>query len=123
VTQAYQADLGPARDGSYTVTATATAGGKKLGDDRQLLVCESGDREMADLRSKPDLMGELARISGGSTLSLSDNSSQLSTVFGTPPPAIVEYRHTPLWDKWWCLGLIVLLLTIEWSIRRLTGMA
>jgi uncharacterized membrane protein len=123
VSQAYQADLGPAHDGTYTVTATANVGGKKLGDDRQLLVCESGDREMADLRARPDLMGEFARISGGSTLALSDNSSRLSTVFGTPPPAQIEYRHTPLWDKWWCLGLIVLLLTIEWSVRRLSGMA
>src|SRR5581483_7773650 len=123
VAQVYQADLGPPHDGTYTVTASANLGGKKLGDDRQLLVCESGDREMADLRAKPDLMAELARISGGSTLALTDKSSQLSPVFGTPPPASIEYRHTPLWDKWWWLTLILVLLTIEWSVRRLSGMA
>ncbi len=124
VSQAYEADLLPPCDGSFTVSATATFKGQKLGDDRQLLVCESGDREMADLRAKPELLANLARISGGKMFSLSDKSSvQLSTVFGTPPPVNLEYRHTPLWDRWWWLGLILLLLTVEWSVRRLSGMA
>ncbi len=124
VSQAYEADLVPPRDGSFTVTASASLAGKKLGEDRQLLVCESGDREMADLRAKPELMANLARISGGKTFSLSEKSGpQLSSMFGSPPPANVEYRHTPLWDKWWWLGLILLLLTVEWSVRRLSGMA
>lgn len=123
VSQSYQADLIPPRDGSFTVTAAAILNGKKLGEDRQLLVCESGDREMADLRAKPDLMAELARISGGKTFSLSEQSPQLTSVFGAPPPASIEYRHSPLWDKWWWLGLILVLLTVEWSVRRLSGMA
>jgi uncharacterized membrane protein len=124
VSQSYSADLLPPRDGSFTVTAMATLKGQKLGEDRQLLVCESGDREMADLRAKPDLMGNLARLSGGNTFSLADKSGgQLSSMFGNPPPANIEYRHTPLWDKWWWLGLVLLLLTIEWSVRRLSGMA
>jgi hypothetical protein len=105
------------------VTATANSNGKKLGEDRQLLVCESGDREMADLRAKPELMASLASISGGKTFSISEKSPQLSGVFGTPPPANIEYRHSPLWDKWWWLSLFLVLLTIEWSVRRLSGMA
>ena len=124
INQAYEADLIPPRDGTFTVTAAALQKSQKLGEDRQLLVCESGDREMADLRAKPDLMQNLARISGGRALSLSDKSaSGLSSIVGNPPPAEIEYRHTPLWDRWWWLGFIVLLLTIEWSVRRLTGMA
>jgi len=124
VTQSYRADLAPPRDGSYTVTATAQIQGRKLGEDRQLLVCESVDREMSDLRAKPDLMGNLSRISGGTALALSETSdSRLGSIFGAPAPADIEYRHTPLWDKWWWLSAILLLLTIEWSVRRLTGMA
>lgn len=124
VSQGYQADLAPPRDGTYTVTATAQWQGRKIGEDQQLLVSESVDREMSDLRAKPDLMENLSRISGGKTLELSGKSaSQLSAIFGTPPPAEIEYRHNPLWDKWWWLGAILLLLTIEWSVRRLAGMA
>jgi hypothetical protein len=123
VGQRYQADLVPARDGSFTVTATASLAGKKLGEDRQLLVCESDDREMADLRARPELMQDLARISGGKVFSLSDKSPQLSSVFASPQPANIEYRHSPLWDKWWWLSLFLGLLAVEWSVRRLTGMA
>jgi len=123
VNQAYEADLAPPSDGTFTVTASATMTGKKLGEDRQLLVCESGDREMADLRANPELMADLARISGGKTFSLSEQHPQLSSVFGTPAPASIEYRHTPLWDKWWWLSLILVLLTLEWSARRLSGLA
>ncbi|HLH53609.1 MAG TPA: glutamine amidotransferase [Verrucomicrobiae bacterium] len=121
--QTYVADLAPPRDGTFTVTASAIANGKKLGEDRQLLVCESGDREMADLRSKPAFMDELSRISGGTTLSLSSKASQLNAALGAPPPVNVEYRHSPAWDKWWWLGSILVLLTLEWSARRLSGMA
>jgi uncharacterized membrane protein len=124
VNRSYQADLLPPRDGTFTVNAMASLKGQKLGEDRQLLVCETSDREMADLRANPSLMDNLARISGGKTFSLVDKSgADLSAMFGAPPPADIEYRHTPLWDKWWWLGLILLLLTVEWSVRRLSGMA
>jgi hypothetical protein len=69
-------------------------------------------------------MENLSRISGGKALALSETSdSRLGSIFGVPAPADIEYRHTPLWDKWWWLSAILLLLTIEWSVRRLTGMA
>src|SRR5260370_7605263 len=119
----YEVGRGLGRDGSFTVSVTAAVNGAKLGEDRQLLVCESGDREMADLRAKPELMGELARISGGKTFALSANAPEVTQAFSSPPPATVEYRHNPLSDTWWWLGLVLLLLTIEWSVRRLTGIA
>ena len=123
VSQSYQADLVPPRDGSFTVTASALSNGKKLGEDRQLLVCEAGDREMADLRARPDLMGDLSHISGGQTFALSDTARHLAGAFNTPPPGSIEYRHSPFWDKWWWLGILLALLTVEWSVRRLSGMA
>src|SRR5205823_5525767 len=65
VTQCYLAELSAPAAGAYTVSAVAALKGKALGDDRQLLVCEAGDREMADLRAKPELMASLACVSGG----------------------------------------------------------
>ena len=106
------------------MTAVAAAGRVKLGEDRQLLVCEAGDREMADLRAKPELLANLARTSGGQSWPVAEKDSTLaSSLFGQPPPATVEYRRTPLWDKSWWLGTILTLLTVEWVVRRLSGMA
>jgi hypothetical protein len=124
VTQTYQADVIAPADGNFMVTAAAWLNGRKLGEDRQLLVCQSMDREMADLRAKPDLMANLARASGGQAYSLSDPAgATVAAMFGNPPPASTEYRRTPLWDRWWWLGLIILLLTVEWSVRRWNGLA
>jgi uncharacterized membrane protein len=122
--QTYSADLIPPGPGDYLVTAVGTSRGQKLGDDRQLLVCESGDREMADLRAKPDLMANLARISDGKAFTLSDNGgTRLSSLFGNPAPVTLEYKHSPLWDRGWWLAAILMLLTLEWGIRRLNGLA
>jgi uncharacterized membrane protein len=122
--QCYLADLSPPSAGAFTVSAVAALKGKAIGDDRQLLVCEASDREMADLRAKPELMAALACASGGKAFTLEQHEgTQLSALFKTPPPAASEYRRNPLWDKWWCLATILGLLTIEWSVRRLAGMA
>jgi hypothetical protein len=122
--QCYLADLSTPAAGAFTVSAVAALKGKPLGDDRQLLVCESGDREMADLRAKPELMAELARVSGGKVFTIDQReATQFSSLFKASPPAACEYRRTPLWDKWWYLATILGCLTIEWGVRRLNGMA
>jgi hypothetical protein len=98
--------------------------GEKLGDDRQLLTCEDQDREMADVRARPDVMARIARVSGGQVISTDPkDSSRLAYVFGSRPPATVEYRRTALWDKSWWLGTLLGLLTLEWVLRRVSGMA
>lgn len=122
--QTYRADIAPPRAGDYIVTATAMSKGQKLGDDRQLLVCESADIEMADLRARPQLMAEIARTSGGQALAVKEKGAMHApSVIGALPPATLEYRRTPLWDRSYWLGLLLLLLAVEWSVRRFNGMA
>ena len=124
VDQSYEAELAAPQSGDFLVTARATSKGQKLGEDHQLLVCESGDRELADLRARPELMSDLARRSGGKSFTLATAPGpQVSDLFGTPPPETVETRRHPLWDRWWWLGLVLALLSLEWATRRLNGMA
>jgi uncharacterized membrane protein len=122
--QTYRADLSPIKTGDFIVTAVATSKGANLGDDRQLLVCESADPEVADLRARPSLMAGIARTSGGQSLTVTDNNPvHMASVFGALPPVTLEYRRTPLWDRSWLLGLLLALLAIEWGVRRLNGLA
>jgi uncharacterized membrane protein len=122
--QAYLAEVAPPAEGQYILSAWATQKGVKLGDDRQLLVCEDLDREMSDLRARPDVMATLAQISGGQAISLDDTgANRLAYTFGSRTPPTVEYHRTPLWDKWWFLAGILGLLTTEWVARRLSGLA
>jgi hypothetical protein len=122
--RSYVAQISLPSSGQFRVTATATAKGRTLGDDRQLLVCEAADRENSEPRANPELMGNIARLSGGKTLSLAESdSSALSSVFANAPPVTVEYRRTPLWAQSWCLVAVLGLLATEWAVRRLNGMA
>ncbi|MFO1498672.1 MAG: glutamine amidotransferase [Verrucomicrobiota bacterium] len=122
--RAFVADLTLPAAGTFTVTAVAAAAGTKLGDDRQLLVCEAADREMVDLRARPESLATIARLSGGKALSLADSDAPaIESVFYNAPPATVDYRRTPLWDKSWILAVLLGLLSAEWALRRLKGLA
>jgi hypothetical protein len=122
--QSYLVELRPSQVGDCTVTAMASFKGQNLGEDRQLLVCESGDREMADLRAKPDLMATLSRTSGGRVFAAMDREGGVvASAFAKSPPVTVEHRRTPLWDRAWWLGTILFLLAVEWVVRRLNGLA
>jgi uncharacterized membrane protein len=124
VTQSYLADLSPTAAGNFTVIASAKIKEKILGDDRQLLVCEAIDREMADLRARPETMANLSRVSGGNSFTLDpSDGTRLSSLLPSSEPIATGYRRSPVWDKWWWLTAILTLLAVEWGTRRLNGMA
>ncbi len=123
-TRSYVAQIVLPTAGDYHITASAALKGAPLGDDRQLLVCEESDREMSEVRANPVLMAALARLSNGQTLSLSNtDSAMLRSVFQNSPPVTVEYRRNPIWDRSWWLAAVLGLLSVEWAVRRLNGMA
>jgi hypothetical protein len=123
-TRSYQAQIRLAQPAQAVVSAVATLKGAALGDDRQLLVCEALDVEAADLRARPELMRDLARISGGKAVSISEpDPSFARSVFYNAPPVTIDYRRTPIWDRAWWLCAVLGLLTTEWAVRRLKGLA
>ncbi|MGH7129062.1 MAG: hypothetical protein ACREIV_10865, partial [Planctomycetaceae bacterium] len=69
-----------------------------------------------------DLLKRIATLSGGQVIS---DSEQLANVVEDLPihvgPPVV--RKVPLWDRWWLLGGLVGLLTVEWLWRRTVGLA
>jgi uncharacterized membrane protein len=121
--RSYLAEFPAPRVGSFVVTAVASLRGERLGVDRQLLVSEVVDPEMADLRSRPELMASVARLSGGEAFAWNQQPTNVGAVFARIPPPNVEYRHTPLWDRSWWLATILGLLTVEWTVRRWRGLA
>lgn len=123
-THAYAAELSPTEAGNFLITAAARRNGVELGDDRQLLITETLDTEMADIRARPELMSLLARQTKGEALSLADaNSASPGYIFAKAPPPIIEYRRTAFWDKPVWLSLILGLLALEWGVRRVRGLA
>jgi len=120
----YKATITTPPSGSHLITAIATLRGTRLGDDRQLLVSETVDREMLDLRARPEVMGAIARASGGSPLDVRSNPApEIVRSIAQVPPPTVELKRTPLWDRWPWLATALGLLCAEWSLRRWRGLA
>lgn len=110
--------------GTHILTAVATVRSNRLGTDRQLLVSEVIDREMSDLRARPDVMTAIARASGGTASHIGTNPpASLGPAIAHLPPPTEELKRNPLWDKLpWLLTALGLLST-EWLLRRWRGLA
>jgi uncharacterized membrane protein len=122
--RSYQANVKLPAAGQFHLQANAVFKDGKTADDQQVLVGEDADWEMADIRARPETLAALSRWSGGRVLSAGVNDPvAMSNAMGGAKPATVEYRKTPMWDKSWWLGTIIGLLSVEWIVRRLRGMA
>jgi uncharacterized membrane protein len=122
--RSYVAQLLPDARGACTVTATATRNGQPLGQDQQLLVSEEVDREMAEVRARPDVLAQLAHLSGGQNFTpTSVEPGGMARALANKPDEVVQYQRRPLWDKAWLLGTVLGLLAVEWSFRRWKGLA
>mgnify|MGYP006232268929 FL=1 len=77
--------------------------------------------EWTDVRANSVLLGELARESGGISLSI-DYADQLVRDW-TLRQTVVERRwDIRLWDGWEPLFFIAFLLAAEWLLRKRLGM-
>jgi hypothetical protein len=122
--QSYLTEVKLPAPGKYTLHAVARFKDGKTAEDRQLLINEETDWEMADVRAKPEILSALSRWSGGQVFAARGNDPRAMTrALAAAEPASVEYLKKPLWDKSWWLGTIIGLLAIEWGVRRHLGMA
>jgi hypothetical protein len=122
--RAYRATIPMPTAGTHILSAVATTRSNRIGDDRQLLVSEVIDRELADLRARPDLMASIARASGGTAFSITTNPpANLGATLAHLPPPTEELRRTSLWDKLPWLLTALGLISAEWLLRRWRGLA
>jgi uncharacterized membrane protein len=125
--------------GQYSIQLVATKDGKELG--RQTLnftVIPPAD-EMSKLAANPDLMSRIAQQTGGYTCRIADFSSLIDQLIrADPQSAAPQQRSIPLADfprsvlallghepKWPSVvdlpiqaGLFILLIAVEWALRR-----
>jgi uncharacterized membrane protein len=78
--------------------------------------------EFRDLRPDPQRLEGLAQISGGQVLHNAQELSRLlESVKPTPGEAVISRR--PAWDRPVLWFLLLMLLTVEWMVRRYHGLA
>jgi hypothetical protein len=117
----FVAAFSPDDKGLYRVQAEAVRGQTSLGRADRWFYVGGADRELADPRLNEGTLRRLARDSGGQYLAASDASRAIAALEAAAP-ANAEPDRRDLWHEPWAFALVVILLSIEWVLRRRWGL-
>ena len=123
----YGAEYTPAQEGDYRIEAEASLGGKTLGRARSSFTVAFRYGETDDGRPRMDLLKEIAATSKGEFFPLGNfDEKSLQAIAAKlearAPSQIVEHSQTRLWSTLWPFSIILVLLSIEWWMRRKWGL-
>ncbi len=80
------------------------------------------DREHVDVRCDRPLLQQLAELTGGLVLEPTA-VTELHKVLSLEPRILETTQRTAIWDRWWCLWVILGFSSMEWFIRKQVGLA
>ena len=111
----------PPTAGAYKVIGRATKDEKPLGESSDAVAVRAVGPELADARVNGALLEEIAKATGGAFFD--SPSFSLSDVPLREPPLVEVGRSKdqPLWDRWYWLTMLVVILGLEWGVRRRFG--
>jgi len=117
----------PTKEGTYRVEAEASIAGKALGKDRTSFTAAFSYSETNDGRPRLDLLKQIAESSKGEYFSIDDWSQKSLEKIAAKlevvvPSQIIEQRQTRLWSTLWPFSILLLLLSVEWWLRRKWGL-
>jgi hypothetical protein len=124
----YSADLGELPGGSYRIELDAPEAGPILALDgvdkvaTAFSVDPSAPAELIELSPDRGLLSRLASLTGGEVF----DPPAAARAIDTLRPATLtrhEQRQYVFWDSWPLLALIMILVTVEWLLRKKAGLA
>ncbi len=121
----YYADVEGMPEGDYSFSGEVFKGANKLGEDKGRFSIGELALEYQNLSMNAPLLRDMAYRSGGkfyvpdNCTSILDDIKKHKTFVDRSITVRNEYA---LWSLAWVLGLVLLLLTIEWTIRKRLGM-
>lgn len=122
----WQGDFSDTKDpGIYRVVVSASVGGEPIpGQATTRFLVDSRDLELDNPAADPALLKDLARNTGGRVIPPEELKDFLAELIEEGPASLEEKHVTrvPLWDNWWFLGCFVLLMSIEWFVRKRRGL-
>ena len=78
--------------------------------------------EKKELSADPDLMRKLAELSRGAVIKPEDVARMPEVVRRWEASREISHRQQPVWDRWWLLTAVIVLLGLEWWFRRREGL-
>ncbi len=118
----YRGQWVPTRVGSYTIRVDLPAAAEGTSGDvtiRGELRVGRPDLEFRNTSLDRDALRQLAeRSAGGRYLNIDEADDLPGLIPSKVSTLVLTGQPTPLWDRWWTLLVLVLLLTAEWMIRK-----
>jgi uncharacterized membrane protein len=111
----------PDQPGAYHVRAEATRGGQSFGTSDRWMLVGAGDREFADPRLNEAWLRRVARATGGRYVRAND-AGRVALWLQEAARQRAEPERRDLWNQPWTIAFIILLLSVEWLLRRRWGL-
>ena len=110
--------------GDYWATVTATHQGNSVGlPAMSRFIVDERDLELDNPAADPDLMAEIAEITGASSVPAEELGTFLEELLEAGiATEITRQSQVNLWDNWPALLVFVVLMTIEWILRKHRGL-
>ncbi|MBU1983635.1 hypothetical protein KJ815_04395, partial [bacterium] len=117
----YEGEMTSWTEGEYRFRGWATSGDDTLGTDRGMFAVEAFNIELVDTRARFDVLQQVSQASGGTFTTLDNADSVLENMDFSPRVTPVQ-KETTLWNRGLMIWLIIALLSLEWIIRKRSGM-
>ena len=104
--------------GSWLLSATAT-GAPDL-PTTTTIISQGTTLEKSGQPARPDILSEMATVSRGRTILPSQLADLIREINALPEPRPLEKR-IPLWSHWATILSLILLLSLFWTARKLSG--
>lgn len=114
----YRALTPPLKAGTYEITVAESPSAPRSDARLSLHVSDTGNPEWATLTMNRTLLEAMAVNSGGRFLREEQAATDLPNLLQTLDRKQVITQETNLWSSWWWFGAAILLLTIEWLMRK-----
>ncbi|MDC0709863.1 glutamine amidotransferase [Stigmatella sp. ncwal1] len=111
----------PPEPGPYKLLATAKKGETDLGKGEDAVAVRAVGPELSDASVRPALMEQIAKVTGGKSYRLPVDSLPDVPLLDPPVVEVGRAKDQPLWDRWYYLVTLVVLLGAEWFARRRFG--
>lgn len=118
----YTARFIPPKRGEYKVDVSGTLGQESLGTQHERFEVAESYAEFVNPDLNVQLLQTLARISGGEYYTF-ENAAQMVNQISLVDSATSQLSEVEIWDMPLIFGVLVLLLAVEWFLRKRRGLA
>ncbi len=112
------------KEGYYIVKVTAKKEGEEIGQDYTIFRVAWVNKEFKDPSIRRDILVVLAEASGGKYFDLPVKSIEEKLSLENPSiTKLVGKRQVSMWDKWYIFVTILAVVSLEWWIRKRSGLS